>query len=519
MKQISVAALAIFLIWVYWASALNFLDRTPTVHEDEPWIASTSWAIATRGIFGSTLFAGMDGMETHYYEFLPLYPLIQAVLFRFAGIGLFQARFVSVSAGALTLALTYALGRRLFGETVGVVALPLLMFTRSLASIPALPTGILFFDGNRLARYDAFVPVLGLAALHLFLTARARQSIALFGAAGFVSAVAGLTHVYGAFWGIALGVLALWERVHPRALLALAVGFLAPWLAYGLYVLSDLNAWLAQLHWSRGRFELLNPSWYINNVLSEGQRYDLIGMRLPARLGAWFNAWSIVIGGLILTWRSSVKRDSNARALIVPFWIIAALFALLINSKIRNYALTLAPLAALMVAWGSVALWNALSHIRYGRSLRIALASILLLVMGEGIWGIGDLQSAAGNTIPYSQLAANLHAKAPAGTRVLGLHSAWFGFQDTDYRNVLVIIDHAQHQFVRTPAPLAAALDEFNPQAILIDPRLDVYIRDSAETDPFPHALQTWMQQHHFSIAAQVYDAGHGTYRLYTPTR
>ncbi|HZQ08164.1 MAG TPA: glycosyltransferase family 39 protein, partial [Anaerolineae bacterium] len=313
MKRISNAALAMLLIAVYWASALTYLDRAPTVHEDEPWIASTSWALATRGIFGSTLFAGMDGMETHYYEFMPLYPLTQAVLFRFAGIGLFQARFVSVAAGALTLSLTYALGRRLFGGTVGVVALSLLVFTRSLASIPALPTGILFFDVNRLARYDAFVPVFGLAALNLFLTARARESVVLFGAAGFVSGMAGLAHLYGAFWGIALGALALWERVHPRARLALTIGFLAPWLVYGLYVWSDLEAWRAQLHWSHGRFELLNPSWYLNNVSSEGLRYDFIGMRLPTRVGAWFSALGMVSVGLILTWRAWFQRDSKAR--------------------------------------------------------------------------------------------------------------------------------------------------------------------------------------------------------------
>lgn len=113
---------ALVLVLVYTLLGLAFLDRLPTAHEDEPWIASTSWSLATRGVFGSPLFKGMDHMDERYYEFMPLYPMVQAVLFWGAGVGLFQARFVSVAAGALTLSLTFAVGRRLFGPAAGILA-------------------------------------------------------------------------------------------------------------------------------------------------------------------------------------------------------------------------------------------------------------------------------------------------------------------------------------------------------------------------------------------------------------
>jgi 4-amino-4-deoxy-L-arabinose transferase-like glycosyltransferase len=61
-------------------------------------------------------------MEQRYYGYMPLYSIAQALLFRGAGLGVFQARFVSVVFATLTLALTYALGKRLFGTAVGLLA-------------------------------------------------------------------------------------------------------------------------------------------------------------------------------------------------------------------------------------------------------------------------------------------------------------------------------------------------------------------------------------------------------------
>src|SRR5262249_44063609 len=156
----------------------------------------------------------------------------------------------------------------------------------------------------------------GLVALYLFLSARTRQSFWLYGAAGFVAGLAGLAHLYGAFWEIALGVLTLWENPRRRVLLALVLGFCLAWLPYILYILSDLDAWSEQLQWARGLFDVFNPAWYANNLSNELHRYGINNLPLPAHFGVWFSVWSIVFGGAVLSWRTVMNKDSRARTLV-----------------------------------------------------------------------------------------------------------------------------------------------------------------------------------------------------------
>ena len=63
----------IFLLGVYLVAALKNLDTLPVVYEDEPFIASTGWKMATEGKFGTDLFTGFYGMENKVFLFLPVY--------------------------------------------------------------------------------------------------------------------------------------------------------------------------------------------------------------------------------------------------------------------------------------------------------------------------------------------------------------------------------------------------------------------------------------------------------------
>ena len=76
------------------------------------------------------MFAGWNGMEQHYYGFLPLHPLILAGVFKLFGEGLLQTRLEAVAASSLTLVLTLLLARRLFGAWTAALALGLLLLVR-----------------------------------------------------------------------------------------------------------------------------------------------------------------------------------------------------------------------------------------------------------------------------------------------------------------------------------------------------------------------------------------------------
>src|SRR5438552_2568763 len=163
-------ALAVGLVFL--VVSVRHLDTVPQVYEDEPWQASTAYKLVTSGVFGSDLFAGFYNMDQRYYGFMPLHPLLLAAFFRVLGAGVVQARLETVSLSLLTLLLTFALGARLFSGWVGAIAVLLLVLVRWSGLTYVQLTGIPLVDFARIARYDPFVPVLGLAALHVFLSAR-----------------------------------------------------------------------------------------------------------------------------------------------------------------------------------------------------------------------------------------------------------------------------------------------------------------------------------------------------------
>ena len=119
-------------------------------------------------------------MDQRYYGFMPLHPFVLAAVFRVLGPGLAQARLETVALTALTLALTFGLGWRLFGAWVGALAVALLVLVRWTGLTYVQLTGIPAVDFARIARYDPLVPAIGLGALDVYLSARARHGPSLY---------------------------------------------------------------------------------------------------------------------------------------------------------------------------------------------------------------------------------------------------------------------------------------------------------------------------------------------------
>lgn len=512
-KFAHVAALA----WVlcYLLLGLLFLDQLPIVHEDEPWIASTGWSLAERGVFGSPMFEGMDGMGERYYEFMPLYPLVQAVLFRGAGVGLFQARFVSVIAGALTLCLTFAVGRKLFSATVGAAAMLVLLVGRMGVGTLYLPTGILFLDVNRLGRYDALVPVLGLSALAVFLAARTRGKPYLFLLAGVLGGLAGLAHLYGVFWGAGLVLLAFATPSKIRTMGAVLGGFALPWCVYALYLVMGLDAWRAQQHWNAGRFDVLDGAWVVQNILTESMRYGIPEMvsNPQAHIGTLVLCVGWFATSCIFVWRAWRMRDTAAQMILVLTACLVGGLTILVSSKISNYLLTLMPLVALACGWGIVQLWGLGKHRGYRQVLRGAAVLPVAILILDSAWHTLPVYATAARVTPYAQIGAALRGQLASGTRVVGLHSTWFAYADMDYRNILVIFDRAR-LLQASKNPVGKALTEFDPQVIVIDPRFEAYL-DTAKIDPRPAQIRAWMRGQNFQCIWSVGEETQGYFEVY----
>jgi len=516
-----VRGLLLALLLFYWAASLSNLAVAPPVYEDESWQASTGWKLATQGVFGSDMFAGYHGMEQRTYAFMPVHPILLAASLRIAGLGLFQARLETVVMGLLGLALTYALGARLFNAPVGLLASALLLLTRFTALSHYQMTGILWFDFTRIARYDAVVPVFGLASLHTYLTASLRSRLGWYLLAGLLAGLATLSHLYGAFWLIVLISLVLWNRGGWRAAAAVLLGFALPWTPYLIYVLADLPDWTGQTRNYAPRFDLLNPQWYLDNLLHEVDRYQL-GLTLTRwsgllRPGVWLVLIGLPLALAGLGWRAIVRRDRAARVLFTPALLLPILFALLIQLKLANYAINVAPLAALVLAWGVVACWRWSRNRSQRVLLRAGIAVLLLAVAFEGTRQMARVEAIAGSMTPYHRFIAQVRQHIPDGSRVLGLHSYWLGLSDLDYRTWYVPIVQADLAYSHPSMPIGQALDSLAPDVILVDPRMRAYLDEPAARvgSADPGQITAWMASRGYQLDATVDDPTYGLMQIY----
>lgn len=508
-------ALSLLLV-VFAAASLFRLAAVPRVHQDEPWIASVGWKLATQQVFGSDLFAGFYGMDRHYLEFMPVYPMIQSVVFSLFGVGLVQARAVSVGLGMIVLILTYWLGARLFGSTAGLLAVLILLGVRLTATSLTQPTGIPLFDTSRIARYDIAVPVFGLASLLCFWYARSRRRLSLFALAGSLAALASLTHLYGAFWILPLVLLSLGASRHPASVAALILGFFGPWLAYAAFALPHLGDLSGQMSVDAARFEVLNPGWYWSNIVQERTRYApglghlAWGDLLRPGLLFWVIALPSALASLV--WRSMRWRDPAATALMVCIVTLLVCFASLIHLKTPAYAATIYPLLALAAAWGSLQVWGWAKHTRHARLLVTLIAALFLLALLEGTIRVERAVVRAGEAEDYRQLSSQLQSSIGPGARVLMLHTYWFDLEDRDMRSWFVPLNQINARFWRPPRTIEAALDEVSPDFVVVDPVIRARL---AAEPPLAASIERWLIERGYERIRVFDDSIYGRFEVY----
>jgi hypothetical protein len=499
---------ALALVLLFLVTGLRHLDTIPQVYEDEPWQASVAYKFATQGVFGSDLFAGFAAMDQRYYGFMPLHPLLLALDFKLLGVGLAQARLETVLLTALTLALTFALATRLFNPAVGALAVGVLVLVRWTGLTYVQLTGIPLVDFARIARYDPLVPVLGLAALHVYVSAHLRKSGSLYFTAGLLAGAAGLAHVYGLFWVPCLMLLTVADGKRTNAA-RIASGAILAWLPYVAYVLTDIPDWRGQTAIYASRFELLNPGWYLNNLAQEFHRYGpglgRFGPDWLTRIGFWFVLVALPCSLIALIRRAPACHA--ARAIGIPALLMPLLFALFITLKLVNYTLIELPLFAVAIAWGLHAVWAARASLR--PVLAIAVAAVVL----EGAIALAHLEQAAATATPYPKFIAEVRQSIPSSARILGLHTYWFGLQDFSYRSFLVPLNWAD-----LGEPLDRALADVDPDIVLLDPRMRAYFQSlpaGGDGDRFAN----WLAGHSGQVIARIDDPTYGSMEIYRVNR
>jgi 4-amino-4-deoxy-L-arabinose transferase-like glycosyltransferase len=513
-----VYAAILILAFLYWVLSLDQLALFPPVGEDEPWLAATSFKLATEGVYGNDLFAGYYGRERHDYNHLPVYLLLQAMVFKGAGVGVFQMRFLPVACGLLLLALTFTLARQVGGDAAAVVAVLLLVGQRLALHEPQV--GIPLLDIARVSRYDILVPVFGLSAFCLFNRAERQRNGGLYLLVGFLVGLASLTHLYGLFWLPSLGLVLLWRRgwqnlLQPAPYLLLT-GAALPWLPWLAFVASGWEDYLGQMRFVADRFDLLDPAFYLDNLRYELQRWHLDLLAGGLRPGAWLAIAGLPLAVLLLLARGRSAPESPRFALGVATSGHLLLFAALLKVKLYNYGIALWPLAVVALAWLGVGLWARMRG-WLGRGL---LALLLLLLLVDGGVRLIERRTVARQVKSYAEFEARVAAYIPPGARVLGLQHYWLGLRHFPYRTWLVPLLQAHPLYYHQAMTLDQALNQVAPDVVLIDRHIDRYFDELVDPGHDQHRLlsqfEAFMEQHRALLVGQVWDSTYGLMRIYT---
>lgn len=478
---------------LYWAVTLENLAIFPPVGQDEPWIAAAPYKLATKGIYGSDLFAGYYGVEQHNYQQMPLFPVLQAGIFRVAGAGVYQMRLLPAAFGALLLAATWLVGNQVGGAYGGLLAAALLLALRFFGGQDE--TGVPLLDSARINRYDIAVPVFGLLALWLFNRTEERPSPAQFLSVGLLIGLAGLSHLYGLFWLPALWVaggqrhgVRYWRQAAPWLMLA---GIAAAWLPWLLFVAGGWQDYLGQSRFVADRFDVFNPRFYVENLAHEFDRFQGLDMHNAtgqlslARPGVWVAICGIPAALAIMAWHGWKHRDMRACTLALVFATQFLLFALVLKVKSDSYLIALWPLAAIMLAWLGIWIWDR----RPERWLRGTLVVLLCLLLLEGAGRITHRRAVAARTTPYDRFMAQVAAVIPSGARVLGLQHFWLGLRSFPFRTWLLPVLQASPQYSTPAIPMDEALDRIDPDVILMDQEMQAYFDELAAPEHPDHAL------------------------------
>jgi 4-amino-4-deoxy-L-arabinose transferase-like glycosyltransferase len=491
---------------VFWGLALWNLDRYPPIHFDEATILEPGFQLFYKGVYGAPMYTGFYGQERLYLEVPPLMSLLQGASTWLLGVGVWQMRYLPVVCGLFTLALTAALALRVAGPAAGVAAAWLLLLWKWTPSdLDFLGSGLPLLDVSRIARYDILVPVFGLSAFLAWLRGRAGARPWLLFASGLLAGLSGLANVYGAFWIAALGLLTLLDNGtgRLRRLAALLAGAAPPVLGWAAVLALHPDETRGQFIKHAGRFDLLQPSFYLENVLNEAHRYFL-GVRDPAtylRLGFWLAVLGLPasLAWLALRWRHA--QDARAAWLLAPALVLPALLALLDSEKRFYYLIVAIPVFAVIVAWAATETYQAAS--RNWRGLMAGAAALLAL---QGALGVASQQGLARQSVAPATVYAQLRDVVPAGPGIiLGSPQLWLGLPATNFRSI-VLPFLLSLEVNPKPVPFETALNDIDPRIVLMDPEL----RHSISADYGP-PFWDFMTAHHARVIGQVpgYE-GHG---------
>jgi hypothetical protein len=190
------------------------------------------------------------------------------------------------------------------------------------------------------------------------------------------------------------------------------------------------------------------------------------------------------------------------------------MFAALLRVKTINYMISLWPLAAVLLAWLGLWLWD-----RHKTSVRVALLVLFALIIGEGTLRIVHAGTMARHAAAYDGYTRQIARCIPPGSRVLGLQHYWLGLRQYDYRTWLVPANLTYPAYYSGAMSLDAALDKVDPDIVLIDRIMARYFESASDpSDPARErrqAFDAFMARRDAQLVCTIQNQTYGTMNVY----
>ena len=445
------------------------LGNFPPPSDDEIWIMSASYKLATHGVFGTDMFRGFWDADRYYLFNMPAHHWVLAGVFKLFGTGIFIGRAVSVVYGLATLFLTYVLARRIAGVGVAMLSLVLLLFLRMNIGID---TGLPLKELSRSMRYDlAPMPFVLTGAILLLRPTTWRVAAA----AGALFGVATLLQFYGAFMLPVAGVYLLLEsgawRARVTSVVVLAAAFVVVMLPYGVFALSHYQDFKGQTSTLYRRADLNDPSLYWDSLKREYKRYHLktdsfqsAVTSQPSEKAVLFFAFPASLA--YVGWRTYRSRRRGDRLLFLCLLGLPLQLTFIEFEKVSFYAILVFPFLCVGIALTALDVLQGFAPYRRAplsagkhRVLAGAVTLFLLAVfVTEGALAQAkDFRNFSGGT-EYDALSRELHEYVPTGSEGLGCDSPVVGTSRYGLPQLLHAVlpnqpsdDAQRHLFRRVP--------------------------------------------------------------------
>jgi hypothetical protein len=407
------------------------LANFPPVSADEVSIMTVSFKLASQGVLGSDLYAGLYAADRHHFLALPGQHFFQAAFFGVFGAGVAQARAPSVLAGVIVLWTVGWLAYRWIGLGCSAITGILLLFWRSNLIAPDSRSPLVALAQS--GRYDVTVlagwwVVIVVLDRHID---RPRRMTAV--ACGLFAGLTALTQFYGAGALICCAG-ALWVRrtstSQPVYARELALGALVPIALYAAYAVANWADFAGQAMLKPTRVRFYDLFFYMMNVANEWRRWEWLFQPSPDVLGAWLTLLAVLLAFLA---GAQLLRSGKVVAFVSVLGTFLSL-AILDSIKARIYASLVVPAVCFGLA---MALFPRQPAASVWRSLRTGAGCTLIAwIVVDGLEGYRFLAREGPRVSHYSavgeRISASLHDPVP----VFGSQRWWWALRTYRYRSL-----------------------------------------------------------------------------------